>query len=120
MMTAALWNALLAVSACVTEEDCPDLDVDTCAEHGVCRTIDGKPLVDDGAGGLCVDWEGTPSEPFGCMGADIGCPAAEGYGAPVDDPSACAWFSSLCLPAGWVACDPAVDAVPECGQETGT
>lgn len=115
MVTAAALFVLWPVLGCVTEEDCPDLDVDACADAQACRTIDGKVLADDGSGGLCLDWEGTPSEPYGCLAADAGCPAAEGYGAPADDPSACTWFSSLCLPSGWVACEPAVDAVPECG-----
>ena len=103
----------LLLLACAGEEDCATLDVDACESASACRTIDGKALSDDGAGGMCLDGD-APSEALGCLGGDTDCASAEGYAAPANDPTACTWFSSLCFPEGWVTCEPAVDSAPEC------
>lgn len=89
--------------------DCAALDPTTCATREDCSTIDGRPLQDDGSGGVCVDYYDEPV-PLGCMSAEGGCGAAETGG--LDGDGTCWWFSSTCLPSGWTSCEFSV--VDEC------
>ena len=91
-------------------EGCEALDVTACAQDATCATINGRALQDDGAGGECVDFS-VQGEPLGCMADDVGCGDAETLAAPPGDADSCTWFSSTCVPAGWVSCG---DVADEC------
>lgn len=91
---------------------CADMDVDTCATTDRCATIDAREIqTQDGV--QCVDFA-LPSVPRGCGTAELECGQAITYAAPPEDPEACWWFSSTCLPSGWVTCG-GMD-VGECGS----
>lgn len=92
---------------------CGSLSVAGCGSRPDCSNIDGRPMLDDGAGGLCVDFD-QPQSPLGCMPADMGCGDAETLAASADDPSTCWWFPSTCVPAGWSGC--AISEYGECAR----
>ncbi|MBN2801305.1 MAG: hypothetical protein JXX28_19345 [Deltaproteobacteria bacterium] len=81
---------------------CADQLPDDCEAAG-CAVIAGRLLQETDDGAHCVDFTGE-RVPQGCMEAELGCGDAETLAAPPDDPDACWWFSSTCLPPGWVTC----------------
>lgn len=108
------WMWLVMLAACVdgTAKDpaCEDVAPEDCAATEGCAAITGRLLRTDTTPDPCVDFT-DPGEPLACMSADGGCGDAETLAAPPDDPSACTWFSSTCIPAGWVSCG---DVADEC------
>jgi hypothetical protein len=109
---------ILLLMACTTSDpedtagtECPSYSVTECADHAECGFINGRLLQDDGAGGQCVDFS-VDGEPVGCLGVGMGCGDAETLAAPADDPDACTWFPSTCIPTGWVSCGDVADECP--------
>ena len=82
-----------------TPPECADVAADQCAAYG-CASIEGFPLISDGAGGLCVDWSSPTAHD--CMDADMGCDDAVAVATSPDDPDTLWFFTNLCLPDGWI------------------
>lgn len=92
---------------------CEDLDVDACAAESACQTIDGQSFGEDD-GEVCYDAD-APAEPRGCMDAGDDCGAAITYAKPSAD-GACVYFSSSCIPDGWMSCSD-LGTVEDCPVE---
>lgn len=96
----------LLLSACGDTDGaaCDTLAPTTCADRSDCAVITARPLIDDGAGGLCVDGDTDP-EPVGCMDADQGCDDIVVVPTDPDGDANCdRLFANSCLPSGWVDC----------------
>lgn len=85
---------------------CGALDPGACATEAQCAVIEGRPILDDGAGGQCVDFD-SDRVGLGCMDADWGCGEAETLGRPPGGD--CYWFPTTCLPTGWEVCEGSVN-----------
>ncbi len=93
--------------------ECYDLDVASCADDPSCTTLDGREItVPDTGGATCYN-VGSP-EPLGCLPAGTGCTAVITLATPPGGGEPCYYFTSGCVPEGWVSCDAAFDGMAEC------
>lgn len=106
------WDALnepnppVRIGTVVGGAACADFEPAACAGRAGCAPIDARPMVDDGAGGVCVDF-GVPFQAVGCMAAAVGCDDVE---TVATDPDGAAWwFPSSCVPDGWTSTSNAPD-----------
>jgi len=82
-----------------TSTDCAAVAPDVCDATSGCAAIRGYPILDDGAGGLCTDWDSPTA--LGCMDADSGCDDAVAVASDPKAPETLWFFTNLCLPTGW-------------------
>lgn len=95
-----------------TDTEAPSCDTVAAADCDTtsgCAAIRGREVTEDD----CIDFT-ADAEPFGCMQEDQGCGDAETWARPGDG-AECVWFSSTCIPSGWIACD--FQDTPECPTE---
>ena len=79
-------------------DDCADVPADQCAAHG-CTAIEGYPLLDDGGGDQCTDYDSLT--PLACMDPDGGCAGVLTIASDPDEPDALWFLTSGCMPEGW-------------------
>lgn len=107
-----LVTSALGLFSCGTADDsstetallqCDELSVEQCLDGPDCAYLNGREIHDIDTE-PCVDFS-QDTVAKGCIANGMGCGAAETSAAPSGDPSDCWWFSSTCVPTGWVACD---------------
>ena len=94
---------------------CAELAPADCAHRDDCAVIDGRYVVvitSDTAGAAeCVQL--GDRKDLGCQDADLGCDDVETWAADPAD-AHCYLFPDSCIPAGFVACEPDPNGLPEC------
>lgn len=74
---------------------CDTLAADECSGTKGCTEIEGQPVVDDGYGGSCVDFN-TPAEGLGCRSSTFNCD--NGVTFAKGDAGDLYWFPDACIP----------------------
>lgn len=94
---------------------CAELSPGDCAHRDDCAVIDGRyvdVITSDTAGAAeCVQF--GDRKDLGCQDAGTDCAMVETWAADPAD-AHCYLFSNACVPAGFVACEPDPDGLPEC------
>lgn len=94
---------------------CAELAPADCAHRDDCAVIDGRyvdVITSDTAGAAeCVQL--GDRKDLGCQDADLGCDDVETWAADPAD-AHCYLFPDSCIPAGFVACEPDPNGLPEC------
>jgi hypothetical protein len=80
---------------------CAETPVEACAADARCAVIEGRAYTWDDAA-ACYD-TGVPTA-AGCMDRDSGCNDRVTY-AKASESSDCTFFSSQCVPSGWIDCE---------------
>jgi len=79
--------------------ECADVAPESCDATSGCVAISGYPILDDGAGGLCTDYDSLT--PLGCMSSDGGCAGVLTIASDPADPETLWYLTSGCMPEGW-------------------